>query len=661
MPARTASAKRRQQRAQSSSAPAHAFGRSLGDFQQLSPAEQILLASCRQGEPADIGACRPDAETEANCVRAAFIRFLALGGDADNPIHERGVRLGGAWVTGELDLSGATVSQKLILLDCVLGPVEAVGAHLIQLNLGGSLLTEGLSGDGLVSHGPIYLRNGFHAIGEVRLLGARIEGDLDCHAARFEAPKIPAFPEDKGKALTADGAHISGHVFMGDGFYATGDVRLVGAVIGGSLQCEKGRFETQNGEALYADGVQITGDVQLSNEFHALGEVRFLGARIGGDLACNKGRFEGLGKDALAADRAEISGCVFLCDGFHATGRTRLLGAIIHGNLECHLGCFEALDGEALFADGARISGDLFLRRGFHAIGHVRIVGAWIGGDLDCTGARIEAKGNALTLERTRVDGGFFFQSVNQLEGYVLLDPMRAGSLHDDAASWALAPGRLLLDGFVYDRLSSSAPTDAATRIAWLDSQRPIDLERHFKPQPWEQLIVVLRAMGHPEEARTIAVAKQDRLRKAGKIVRGAQTLHRLYGLMVGYGYRPMRLLRVTASVWLLCAALYWAGTNPQWFGAETHLLAPPSSESGRSLPVRDYTNFVPLVYSADVLLPVVKLGYKEEWRPVVADALGESLPWGVALRYVYWFEIAFGWVAGVFLVGVLGNLIKKD
>jgi hypothetical protein len=68
-----------------------------------------------------------------------------------------------------------------------------------------------------------------------------------------------------------------------------------------------------------------------------------------------------------------------------------------------------------------------------------------------------------------------------------------------------------------------------------------------------------------------------------------------------------------------------------------------------------------PLIYSADVLLPVVDLGYKDEWQPVVADRDGNPLIWGRLLRFFYWFEIAFGWVAGLLLVGVPGNLIKKD
>src|SRR5882672_5494248 len=78
--------------------PVHAFGRSLADFGKLWLAEKTLLDCCRRGEFAWIASERPEAETDDNRVRAAFIRFLALGGDDGHPVHERGVQLAGAWV-----------------------------------------------------------------------------------------------------------------------------------------------------------------------------------------------------------------------------------------------------------------------------------------------------------------------------------------------------------------------------------------------------------------------------------------------------------------------------------------------------------------------------------------------------------------------------------
>jgi hypothetical protein len=48
----------------------------------------------------------------------------------------------------------------------------------------------------------VFLDEGFHATGAVRLLGARIQGQLSCTGARLENPN--------GNALSADGMTVEG-------------------------------------------------------------------------------------------------------------------------------------------------------------------------------------------------------------------------------------------------------------------------------------------------------------------------------------------------------------------------------------------------------------------------------------------------------------------
>src|SRR5439155_573020 len=70
-------------------------------------------------------------------------------------------------------------------------------------------------------------------------------------------------------------------VYLRDGFKAEGEVRLLGATIGGDLVCDGAQFSNPNGDALSADGVQIKGSAFLRNGFKAEGEVRLFGATIG--------------------------------------------------------------------------------------------------------------------------------------------------------------------------------------------------------------------------------------------------------------------------------------------------------------------------------------------------------------------------------------------
>lgn len=82
-----------------------AFGRSLADFAPLLPAEEKLRAACARGEPCKLGDTVPDKASEANRVRAEFVRFLLLGEDEETPVHESGVHLEGAWFEEALKLT----------------------------------------------------------------------------------------------------------------------------------------------------------------------------------------------------------------------------------------------------------------------------------------------------------------------------------------------------------------------------------------------------------------------------------------------------------------------------------------------------------------------------------------------------------------------------
>ena len=73
-------------------------------FGELAPAEKSLLDAFATGEVANIGPTRPPQPIHENRIRSDFLRFLALGGNADTVIHEKGINLLGAWIDGDVDL-----------------------------------------------------------------------------------------------------------------------------------------------------------------------------------------------------------------------------------------------------------------------------------------------------------------------------------------------------------------------------------------------------------------------------------------------------------------------------------------------------------------------------------------------------------------------------
>jgi hypothetical protein len=574
-----------------------AFGRNLADFRNLNEAEKKLRAACYKGETCVLGDDLPARSTPQNTIRAGFLRFLILGGDAATPVHECGVRLQGGWIQAPLDLSGAESAGDVYLTKC--------------------WFDEPLS-----------------------LYQARIKGSL-------------ILPGSRVKELAADRLRCEGSVFLRDGFKAEGEVRLLGAKISGNLDCGNARFAASGSKnALNADRIEVTGNVVLDDGFKAQGEVRLLGAKISGNLECSNASFAASGSgDSVSTDGIEVNGDVFFCDGFRAEGQVRLLGAKIGGGFYCM---------------------------------KVSLVGG-------------------LNLEGLAVTGSFFFRNNSPAIGNVLLSGAHVGTLLDDEASWGEG---LDLHNFAYDAISGSSPLDARMRLAWLDKQKPTlsgkDGEgEFFVPHPWLQLKKVLREAGHNEQARQIGIALEERRRHCGKVgndemlpvsLRGihrgfAQVLHWLFGAFAGYGYRPLKVLYWSIGIWLLFAAFYDFAVYRGAFAPSNAIIlndpkllaacspAPPNAPPNprhnwylcSALP-NEYTGFNPLVYSLNVLLPVVDLQQEQAWGPITPTpskiwwpnvyALFES--WGGRVQLVIWAETLYGWIAGAMLIAVLTGLTRK-
>ncbi len=608
------------------------FGRNLSDFGELKPAEQELLRSAESGRVCHIAKTKLENASPENTLRADFIRFLALGGDKQAPIHETGVWLVGGWIEGVLNLDFCRLPSPLRLQHCRLMQLCASGAEIPMLSLSASQIDAGINADGIQITGAIFLNADFVSKGTVRLLGATIGGNLECDDGQFNATSGPS---QLGAALAFDTATITGSAFLRR-TTANGTVRLPGANIGGSLECDGASFNGNRGVSLNAESARVQGSVFLRNIFVNDNEVAFQ---------------------------------------FTATGMVLMPGVIVGGNLDCAGGNFETANGAALALERAKITQDVLFRKGFKAKGTVRLLGINIGGSLQCNGGSFEiAKGDALSCNQASIKGGLFLNGGFAANGIVRFTAAHIGSLIDADDCWP-ARGQLMLDGVQIDRFAGTAPTSGAARVAWLQRQVPDYLGADFRPQPWEETIRVLRAMGHDEDARFVAIAKQEQLRKAGQINGLRRDLHWAWGALAGYGYQPLKLVSWMVGVWLLCGTGYlcaetfgrFAPTNPVIHTngqlAEACTSGPGSGKKRwtacEKMPDA-YTTFSPFWYSADVLLPVVDLQQVRDWAPVVTKN-GARDEWGEAVRWLMWLEILFGWVTSLMLVAILTNLIKKD
>ena len=642
------------------------------ELKLLSAAPKGERAVCSPNANDDDAANDPgngDTWGRERAIRAELICWLAVDREAAERVDPKGLQIYGAKITGELDLSFAVVPFPLGLKRCrLMANVSLTDAQVPFLALPGCWALS-VDADGINVQGGVFLQEGFQAHGEVRLLGAQIGGDLDCVGGSFENPPQQGI-DGSGDALSADRLSVKGSVFLRQGFHAQGEVRLVGAQIGGNLDCHDARFENppregvhDSGRALNADGINVRGGVFLRQGFHALGAVRLLCAQIGSNLECIGGRFENplqkgvedSGK-ALNADGINVKGGIFLRQGFHAQGEVRLVGAQIGGNLDCKGGRFENPpqqgvedSGRALNADRINVNGRVFLSDQFHAQGEVLLLAAQIGVDLDCTGGSFIE----LTAETATITGNFFWSAVGHPKGAAVVLDLRnasAGSIADDKESWP-AHGNLFLDGFVYKRISEG-PGDAKTRLEWLGLQRP------FTPQPYRQLAKVLGEEGDPRGARKVLYEMEKTLRQedAKRLNGWRGWWERFKSLwlkaVIGHGYYPLRAFAWLLAFVVLGFGIFWAG-NSRGGIVPTDKAAYDLFRNKHVLPPY-YERFNPLVYSLENSFPLVKLGQTDRWQP-------DPQPRWRVLRYFRWLQICAGWIlATMFVAGVTG-VVRRD
>jgi hypothetical protein len=599
-------------------------------FPNLSDAELKLLAAAPTGElaycgPEDLAHAHNDpkhADAWANDreIRADLIRWLCTNADASERVDPRGIQVVGAKITGGLDLSFAHVPFPLALVRCrITEKINLQQLNLPVLSLEGSF-TAALSAEGLNAVGSIFLNNGFSAEGEVRLLDAQIGGQLSCTKGSFKNPN--------GYALNADDLNAAGSVFLSDGFSAEGEVSLLGVQIGGQLVCTKGSFKNPNGDALSADGANVTGSVFLRDGFSAEGAVRLLGAQIGGQLACTKGSFKNPNGYALDADGLNVTGYVFLRDGFSAEGEVRFPGAQIGGQLDCTEGSFKNPNGLAVNAEGANIH-DTFFWRGI-----------------------VPSDDTSLNLIDAQVR-----------------------TLADDQASWP-ARGKLVLDGFRYERIADGSPKDAESRLEWLRRQPS------FTTQPYRQLARVLREEARVPAARTVLVEMERRIRQPANSTE-ASLPARISNLFlgrpwswflrwtIGYGHRPLLALGWLAALSLIGALVLLIAYNSGAMGPADPRAFDQYRYSGT---VPDYYppfNF--LVYSIETSFPLINFGQRDHWAPLALS--NEPTPAAsrgllahirafvpashAALRGWLYLQMMSGWILAAFFVAGLSGVVQ--
>ncbi|MEG3617002.1 hypothetical protein V5T82_00910 [Magnetovibrio sp. PR-2] len=177
-----------------------AFDEKTGCAVALTPAEQLVLDTVKTGEVAEISK-HLDVDDESvwepkQTIRARFLRHLCLNPDLYH-MDVKGIGISRAFISGHLDLSFAHLTKPLRIVESRFEQeVMLLYATVTWIRFSGSFLP-GFFADGLTTKGDVVLQKA-SVKGEARLLGAYIGGVLDCTNARFEHEGQTAFTMERG-------------------------------------------------------------------------------------------------------------------------------------------------------------------------------------------------------------------------------------------------------------------------------------------------------------------------------------------------------------------------------------------------------------------------------------------------------------------------------
>lgn len=242
----------------------------LDALRPLTPAEERIIADLAVGEFDRLGdGLRPASADPAREVRASFLRFLILGGDATHRPHEKGVRVSGGWISGVLDLEGCRIPRDIGLKDCRFDAVPVLRYAVVDnLFLDGSLLP-GLQAERLEARGGVSLK-GAEVTGEIRLAGSRLDGSLSLDGATVRVPGAVA--------LIADGIAMRAGEFRG--VEVEGELRMTSARIDGDLDLTGARLSHPAGEVLHLNRTVVRGGLFLRGGAKIDGALDLTGASI---------------------------------------------------------------------------------------------------------------------------------------------------------------------------------------------------------------------------------------------------------------------------------------------------------------------------------------------------------------------------------------------
>ena len=191
-------------------------------------------------------------------------------------------------------------------------------------------------------------------------------------------------------------------------------------------------------------------------------------------------------------------------------------------------------------------------------------------------------------------------------------------------------------------------------------------MEPQFIPSSWLHYAKVLDAAGYETEARSVRIETERRQTKLNVKRQQAhgnspwriwiyKKWRAAYKWLTGYGHAPWQALYPMAGLFVLGFVLFWTFESHMTPSKERLYLQSEYAnyQMGDSLP-KGYPEFNAIVYSADVMLPVVDFGQESHWRPRNVAYRKLNL-----LRWYNRLHLAFGWFFSTIAILGFTGLIR--
>ncbi|MEU8778839.1 oxidoreductase [Streptomyces sp. NPDC048606] len=475
-------------------------------------------------------------------VRAEVVALLLLAGPTPVPGRVASLKLRGARITGQLNLSGGTVEPYVEIRACRFD-------REVQLS-------------------------------ETRFNTLRLD---DCALPRLDAARL----------------HTEGDLHLAHCRVARG-IRLTDAQIGTDLLVSHAVVRRDNrGRAIAADGLSVAQDFQ-ADMLETHGEVSLRGAKVGVSMSLRGARLRNPdGRRALNAPTLTVERTLYLTSIALAPSTGDPARPYDWGRTPTRGGPAQA----------------------FECRGGLRLDDGRFGDSVDFYGARFELRPDQEVSLRRMQTPEFRFVGEAPAQGRVVVSGAKVDKLVDRSTSWP-GPGRVAMEGFVYENLAPRGHFPLARRLEWVEAATT-----EYSPEPYERLAAVLRAGGEDSDAREVLLAKQRR-RRAG-LAPAARAWGYLQDWTVAYGYRPGR-----AALWM---AVLWAAGAVLFLG---HRPAPIKAD--------EHPHWNAALYALDLLLPVIDLGQEGQWKPE------GGWQWGAAALVI------LGWILATTVAAGASRLLRR-